>query len=772
MSLVDKNKIIEAFCDDTSAGGDTGNGDTGNGDTGTSDGGGSTGVEEISGDVASITMTNLSQANTEEVYVLQDLIDEDGLKDILRKETGNTWKYSGEENEIDVQELTVVNTSNLEIGDVERQQDTTTIKQSIQIDDPNPSLFDKEYGDIVLFHNRPSAVQIDSIRNSFSIRTKKQYNFYYQKYENKNVPTTGIPNYYILNESGNSEDEYENQDIVSYMDTIQEPNINEKYVKKYSDTAIPQSAMTKVSTKLQNIIFPYHKMGSYLEHNNSTTKEEIFPFYVGLEFEKDISNNIFRALREDNALDYFLSYIVYRENNQDFETLTFSIDGNSRPLRKRQEISVMKIDNDFDIEHEIQSDKVCFVNDIEEADLTNFFFEDSKIKKEYTRTYQDMLDGKTGYSETLFYKINKYEMDGITTNQIQSFYIPNVEETSKFTMLDSQVKYGKKYRYEVYAYKYVLGNSYKYKKQNGKIVVENTPVSYIAKMLFAINEETLLDNPPAPPEVEVVPYKDNAENISFFFNPSALQYKLKDYAFSEQDRLQYKSLRESQNVSEDEYLTFGSDDLTTKYYIYRLEHHPYSFMDFKDKLHNILDVEDGAVTAQLLETVEPNKKYYYIFRAVDVHGHLSPPTEVLELESIFEDGTVFLHTKYVPFKENKFQKRQKNAKKYIHIKPSLIQSIIDESALEIRDGEEDSAKSVIDRVSLGNSDLVEQSVWDKKFKLRVKSKNTNKFVDIKFKFSLKKEENSWFFWKLTNKELFILVLRIYYKGRKKYGISW
>lgn len=741
MSVLDKNKIIEEFCDDISTGEGLGEDAGGSGDPTTSTGG-----EVISSVLASISRTNLSQANTEEVYVLQELIDEDGLRDNFRKQTGNAWKYYGEENEIDTQELAPVTSEVLDIGQVERQQGTTTIKQNIKIDDfqinPNSRLFREEYRDIVLFHNRPSAIQIDSIRNSFSIRTKKQYNFYYQKYENKNVPTTGLPNYYILNESGNSEDEYENQDIVSYFGSIQEPNINEKYVKKYSNTAIPQEAMTQVSTKLQSVVFPYYKMGSYVEHNNSDIKEEVFPFYISLEFDKDVPNNIFRSLREDRALDHFLSYIVYRENNQDFETLTFSVDGNSRPLRKKQEISVIEINNEFDINHDIQADKVCFVNNIEEVELTNFFFEDLKIKKEYTRTYQDMLDGKTGYSETLFYKINKYEMDGVTANKIQSFYLSNVEELSKFVMLDSQVKYGKKYRYEVYAYKYVLGNSYTYEIDDEQLVVSNTPTSYIAKMLFATNEEILLDNPPAPPEVEVVPYKDKAGDISFFFNPSALQYRLRDYPFNEQERMQYESLRESQNVSEDELLTFGSDDATTKYYMYRIDSHPYSFDDFKDKLYNIVDVEEGAVTSQFLETVEPNKKYYYTFRSVDVHGHISPPTEVLELESISEDGTTFLHAKYISFKENKFQKIQKKAKKYIHIKPSLVQSIISEEGIEIREGEEDSAKSVIDRVSLGNNDLVEQSVWDKKFKLRVKSKNTNKFVDIKFKFSVKKEENS------------------------------
>ena len=41
------------------------------------------------------------------------------------------------------------------------------------------------------------------------------------------------------------------------------------------------------------------------------------------------------------------------------------------------------------------------------------------------------------------------------------------------------------------------------------------------------------------------------------------------------------------------------------------------------------------------ESVLPNTKYYYTFRSVDVHGHMSNPTPIYQVELIDADGAIY-----------------------------------------------------------------------------------------------------------------------------------
>jgi hypothetical protein len=83
-----------------------------------------------------------------------------------------------------------------------------------------------------------------------------------------------------------------------------------------------------------------------------------------------------------------------------------------------------------------------------------------KIVKEKFRTYEEMLNGKLCYSETVMYKLEKYLSDkqGTPIGQpIQSFYFPNVNSIDKLQFVDTQVKYGVSYCYKILAYQFVVG---------------------------------------------------------------------------------------------------------------------------------------------------------------------------------------------------------------------------------------------------------------------------------------------------------------------------
>ena len=78
------------------------------------------------------------------------------------------------------------------------------------------------------------------------------------------------------------------------------------------------------------------------------------------------------------------------------------------------------------------------------------------------RTYKEILAGtKPLYmSDVLFYRIAKFEEGSDTA--IQNFWIPSEKGYRGIRYIDTQVKYGKAYRYEIYAFKFVIGSEYKF----------------------------------------------------------------------------------------------------------------------------------------------------------------------------------------------------------------------------------------------------------------------------------------------------------------------
>ena len=69
---------------------------------------------------------------------------------------------------------------------------------------------------------------------------------------------------------------------------------------------------------------------------------------------------------------------------------------------------------------------------------------------------QDILENKPVQTETLFYKIDK-SIDGVNS-VIQSFWVP--ADDGFVDIIDTQVKYGVKYRYTVSAYVLAFGCRY------------------------------------------------------------------------------------------------------------------------------------------------------------------------------------------------------------------------------------------------------------------------------------------------------------------------
>ena len=277
-----------------------------------------------------------------------------------------------------------------------------------------------------------------------------------------------------------------------------------------------------------------------------------------------------------------------------------------------------------------------------------------------TRTFKEVLEGKMAHSETVMYRIEKRDSDD---NVIQSFYLPNSNDINIHRFIDSQVKYGKKYTYTVYAWQLVYGSKYKYTQINSnwendaegrpwaKVTVVHQPSVKIVEVPYIKYENKILDNPPMLPDINIVPYYKINNKIMINLNSGTGKAVLEPVAINSDEGLEIEDLMKSQNRLNDNMLEYKSyDDHIIRYRMYRLDKHPKKYSDFSEGV--IKEVEAISSSAKsIVENILPNKKYWYTFRSVDAHSHFSYPTPVYQVELVDDGSSIYPLVNTVDFKD-------------------------------------------------------------------------------------------------------------------------
>ena len=414
--------------------------------------------------------------------------------------------------------------------------------------------------------------------------------------------------------------------------------------------------------------------------------------------------------------------------------------------------------------------------DVEEADSSTNFYKTlmgiifggkfNKLVKEKTRSYQQILLGRQAHSEAVFYKVEKWAIDNdgneVGNKPLQSIIFPNSSEIDTHHYIDTQVKYNRRYKYRIYAFVAVFGTRYRYSldgitgtdpvspsshlhlrtddQKKAEICVFTSPSVRLIQVPYAHFDGRVMDAPPIWPDVDVIQYRNHNNKVLFFFRGNVGNYKLNPIPIETADYEDLINLIEAQRLRGDDPMEFKSDDQASVFEIFRMSKKPQSYADFEDfKLAEVEsdlfpDPKKSATSAAFVDDIVPNKKYYYIFRTVDIHGHTSNPTPIYEIEIVDHDGGPVLVTNVFQLKKEKDppQMATKKAKKYIYITPNNDQLEINQfrSDLLQESGEnvEIIPQSVINRgASLG---IKEETVWGKKYKIRVTSKKTGRKIDF------------------------------------------
>ncbi len=409
------------------------------------------------------------------------------------------------------------------------------------------------------------------------------------------------------------------------------------------------------------------------------------------------------------------------------------------------------------------------------------------LVKSQQRRFDEILDGDSAYSEEVFYKIDKLAKG--TEKPIQTFWIPNTNEVDVMNFIDTQVRYSNEYTYKASVFKLVIGAKYEYSsvavtkrvtedcvefisvdtqksvkpRVPGSVVVNNvsktrsalevqgdkrfmaefditvTPNVLLVEVPFFSVTSRLIDDPPLAPEVEVLPYRSDSRFLKFFMQGATGEQNLHPIIMTDKDRRMVQMIRSARNLDKNEPITYKSDDYPSYFEVYRIDEPPISYRSFVENIRSVIktDISDKtkqkAASMAYIEQIVPNKKFYYMFRSVDVHGKIGYPSPVYEVEMLNDKGAFYPIVKIHEMNPRPARITKKSGRRFIQIIPNIGQTLINEG----KSGFENytSAKDITGELTYG---FKAESIWDKKFKVRLTSKKTGKKIDLNLQFSTKK----------------------------------
>tara|TARA_X000001388_G_scaffold27442_1_gene19411 strand:- start:3912 stop:5195 length:1284 start_codon:yes stop_codon:yes gene_type:complete len=280
----------------------------------------------------------------------------------------------------------------------------------------------------------------------------------------------------------------------------------------------------------------------------------------------------------------------------------------------------------------------------------------------------------------------------------------------------------------------------------GIVTIKSDMDTRAAVLPYSTHINTILDSPPVPPDIRIVPFSGVGNRLLLLLNSSTgefdatpvlikgsdLEAVVNQYVAQTNEPI---SLTQAQEDISNRTLkiTYKNDDPIDRYEIFRTTTKPNSYADFASAegaykaVSGRITMDKRASGAHLVDNVQPNTKYYYCVRAIDVHNNFSNPTHVFEAELVDNEGQVYLILKTIYFEETIERIETKAGRRYIYIEPSLRNVTYNTSISPDQASNQAPSSNILGPD--GDADC-----WDKTLKIRVTSKKTGKKVDLNVTF--------------------------------------
>jgi hypothetical protein len=353
--------------------------------------------------------------------------------------------------------------------------------------------------------------------------------------------------------------------------------------------------------------------------------------------------------------------------------------------------------------------------------------------RNYARSYVQLWTGEMGVAQPLLYTIDK--LDSTTGKLVQRFLLWG-ESDKVLEYIDTQVKYGGRYDYTFRTHfltnctQYHYENLMEWNRERAAVVCD--VMAYPELFIIEVETQTISteikDAIPATPSFNLLPFRDIPNKLLITLGESGGGGEVTFYGFSDE-------------VPPPAPVVPQDDDILVEYETYRISTPPTSWDDFRNGVRRAISTKYTFAPGQSInlpavsyhDDIEPNTDYYYIFRGKDVHGHVS------SFGDIFFYHTVAQGNRHVPiirtvspdvFEENRrnYRVKTKDVRRFVMIRPAFLQAALDRQQFE-------GAESVNEIPHQpGRLGLAAHSPWDRKYRLRVRSKHSGRSIDVIFSF--------------------------------------
>jgi hypothetical protein len=368
-----------------------------------------------------------------------------------------------------------------------------------------------------------------------------------------------------------------------------------------------------------------------------------------------------------------------------------------------------------------------------------------------------IIKNKEKAKSIIGYKVEKFLSDPEAANRtpIQTFYFES-NGGSEIDFIDTQVSFDTKYYYSISALVAVIGSTYSYRNLRVRTRADARDVAtfdFITMPSLKIieipleNVETrVIEPPPLRPNVVRVANEKFVKNkIKFFIHESFGnvydEHGLEKYIrILSKDDSYYNKLVDS-HQRKDERFFYSSRASTGHYEVFRIEEKPESYSDFENGYigtieNNFNSSIDAYSSAEYVDFIEHEKKYYYLFRALTPHSRSSNPSFVFEAYLIQDADEVKLILDAYHLEES-LPKTDNHAtmRRFLQLIPNSQHTVVNS---------ENNPTADENSLQLGLSNL-ENSLWkysdySKNFiKLRLTSKTSGKKIDLNLIFKVKSE---------------------------------
>ena len=399
-------------------------------------------------------------------------------------------------------------------------------------------------------------------------------------------------------------------------------------------------------------------------------------------------------------------------------------------------------------------------------------------------TYSEaMVLGKKCRSETIIYKLRKLKtVAGNDTPAVAGeFFFANTQLSKIIEYVDTQVIYNRQYQYELYGYELVYGSRFRFRSNDSRysagawtaqtqaptafsFMVETLPnIKIIEYPIFTNRWQTenvldnddravggvsyppvrVIDRPPIPPGVFVASYKDKYKNVLFNFEIRQDEYindRAQSYiAIDDEDTEAFDLISKTQKLQDAfslpkgkaEFKSEGEEEIE-EIQIFRTEEINLAatsvgevYKSFSGKLHHTVEKSKGR---DFVDTLEPNKIYFYTFRSVDRHEQVSNPTEIYKIQLHYKNGVYIPRIQALNIEKmlTKPQVPSKRMVRYLEIKAAEIQTepitVLDDTG----------------RITTSQKSMItnsENKVTTNKYLIRLTSKDTGKKINLVIDFT-------------------------------------